>query len=294
MTERDSTDVTPGDSGDPVADDRRRERARGSLLGLACGDALGRPVDGSTAAAVRERHGRVTELLGGDRPAGTTTDATATAVAAGHARLDGYRSDNGSHEVPDGDRDAHADRVRPEDPAILLAGVPAGLGPGAPAERAEAAARAVRTVVSGDVPPEPIAGAVVLAVVVGAFVDGASVEEARADARTVALDRDAPVSVRETIAVVGDRGAVRIDAGGDPRATLETALHEALVADDPEEAIVSAASRGGAASALGAVAGAVAGARDGEAAVPARWLNELDGAPDLRRLADALVEDEGP
>src|SRR6056297_3313744 len=58
-------------------------RATGALLGLACGDALGRPVEFSTAAQIEREHGRVTEMLANGthgQPAGTITDDTEMAL----------------------------------------------------------------------------------------------------------------------------------------------------------------------------------------------------------------------
>ncbi|QZP38182.1 ADP-ribosylglycohydrolase family protein [Halobaculum magnesiiphilum] len=282
--------MTDRDSEPPAATDpsgSRRDRARASLLGVACGDALGRPVAGDAPAAVRDRHGRVTEMLGADgRPAGTTTDPTAAAVAAAERLLD--RADaavSADLDPPSADR-----------PGALLAAVPYGCLAGDAHDRAAAAAEAALvagTAAGDDVAAESSAA---LATVVGELVDGESVADAVSTAMSVAVARDAPVPVRETLSVVGDRGAVTIDPAGDPAAVFETALHEAVAAADAEEAIVSAVSRGGHASVLGAVAGAVAGARFGAVeegdAIPARWLNELGGAADLRALADALVARE--
>ena len=271
----------------PSATDRAagcRDRARGSLLGLACGDALGRPVAGDAAAAVRDRHGRVTEMLGADgRRAGTTTEPTAAAVESAGRLLD--RTDELAAPFT-------ADARSTTAVASLLAAVPYGFLAGNATERAAAAAEdAVATgpAAGGDSAAESSAA---LAVIVGELVDGEVVETAVATAMTVAVSRSAPVALRETLSVVGDRAAVTIDPAGGRSAVFETALHEAVAADDSEEAIVSAVSRGGNASALGAVAGAVAGARFGTDAIPARWLNELDGAADLRALADALAERE--
>lgn len=276
-----------------------RDSARGGLLGLACGDALGRPVDGHTAAAVRDRHGRVTEMLGGDdRPAGTTTGVTAAAIRSARGLLRDPRADATVRPSTGASAEEAADSASEE--AVLLAGaVPYGLTAGAdPIDRAAAAVDGL-AVERGDseepdAATDSLAACAVLAVVVGELVAGASVDDALATARRVAVDRDAPVGVRETLAVVGDPAAATVDAGGGIDATFETALHEAVAADGPEEAVVSAVSRGGAASSLGGVAGAVAGARAGADAVPARWLNELDGADDLRdlgdRLADARIE----
>ena len=51
----------------------------GVLLGLACGDALGRPVEFETAEAIQSEHGTIRDMLVGgvhDKPAGTITDDT--------------------------------------------------------------------------------------------------------------------------------------------------------------------------------------------------------------------------
>ena len=55
----------------------------GALVGLACGDALGRPVEFNDSATIRSKHGRVTEMLGNGthrQPAGTITDDTELAL----------------------------------------------------------------------------------------------------------------------------------------------------------------------------------------------------------------------
>ncbi|WP_348609420.1 ADP-ribosylglycohydrolase family protein [Halobaculum rarum] len=275
--------MTDPDSESAAATDpsvARRYRARGSLLGLACGDALGRPVAGDTAAAVRDRHGRVTEMLGADgRRAGTTTGPTAAAVASARRLLD--RAEDASSTFP-------SDSEPMTDTASLLAPVPYGFLSGDAVDRAAAVAEDA-TAAGTAVGTGAAETSAALAVIVGELVDGESIEDAVSTAMTVAVARGAPVALRETLAVVGDRGAVTIDPHGDRAAAFETALHEAVAADDAEEAIVSAVSRGGNASTVGAVAGAVAGARFGADAIPARWLNELDTATDLATLADALV-----
>ncbi|MDL0130266.1 ADP-ribosylglycohydrolase family protein [Halobacterium salinarum] len=59
------------------------DRARGVLLGLACGDALGRPVEFSSAAQIEADHGQLTEMVGQgtwNQPAGTITDDTEQAL----------------------------------------------------------------------------------------------------------------------------------------------------------------------------------------------------------------------
>jgi ADP-ribosylglycohydrolase len=59
------------------------DRATGVLLGLACGDALGRPVEFNSPHRIQDEHGRVTEMLADGthrKPAGTITDDTELAL----------------------------------------------------------------------------------------------------------------------------------------------------------------------------------------------------------------------
>ena len=59
------------------------DRVRGVLLGVACGDALGRPVEFNSASAISAEHGRLTEMVGHgtwNQPAGTITDDTDQAL----------------------------------------------------------------------------------------------------------------------------------------------------------------------------------------------------------------------
>ena len=56
-----------------------RDRFRGTLLGIAVGEALGAPADFLTTDQIVERYGLITEMLGGgchDLQPGQTTDAT--------------------------------------------------------------------------------------------------------------------------------------------------------------------------------------------------------------------------
>lgn len=71
--------------------------------------------------------------------------------------------------------------------------------------------------------------------------------------------------------------------------SLQTALHDGLFAESAEEAIVTAVNRGGDTDTIGAVAGAVAGARFGASPLPDRWLAALDAAEELESLADQLT-----
>lgn len=72
--------------------------------------------------------------------------------------------------------------------------------------------------------------------------------------------------------------------------TLRTALHDALTAKSAEDAIVTAVNRGGDTDTIGAVTGAVAGARFGASNLPNHWLAEIEDEEDLRALATQLQE----
>ena len=72
--------------------------------------------------------------------------------------------------------------------------------------------------------------------------------------------------------------------------TLQTALHDALTTDSAEEAIVTAVNRGGDTDTVGAVTGAVAGARFGAESLPDRWLASIDDTAELRELATELTD----
>jgi len=43
----------------------RSDRAEGSLLGLACGDALGRPVEFKSQRMIQDEYGTHTKMVGG-------------------------------------------------------------------------------------------------------------------------------------------------------------------------------------------------------------------------------------
>jgi ADP-ribosyl-[dinitrogen reductase] hydrolase len=71
--------------------------------------------------------------------------------------------------------------------------------------------------------------------------------------------------------------------------SLQTALRDGLVADSAEEAIVTAVNRGGDSDTIGAIAGAVAGARFGASQFPDRWLDAIDEKDELDGLATQLT-----
>lgn len=77
----------------------QRDRAAGVLLGLACGDGLGRPVEGWAAERIEREHGTLTDFVGDGahgEPPGTVTDDTQLAVRLARSLLDcgGFDADD--------------------------------------------------------------------------------------------------------------------------------------------------------------------------------------------------------
>jgi ADP-ribosyl-[dinitrogen reductase] hydrolase len=72
--------------------------------------------------------------------------------------------------------------------------------------------------------------------------------------------------------------------------SLQTALHNGLIADSAEDAIVTTVNHGGDTDTIGAIAGAIAGARFGSSALPDQWIDTINEAGELELLADQLVE----
>jgi len=65
--------------------------AEGCLLGLACGDAPGRPVEFKSTEEIASQHGEVTEMLGHGthgQPPGTITDDTEMALCIAESLVD--------------------------------------------------------------------------------------------------------------------------------------------------------------------------------------------------------------
>lgn len=75
--------------------------------------------------------------------------------------------------------------------------------------------------------------------------------------------------------------------------SLQAALFFGLTADSIEDAVVQAVNNGEDTDTVGAMTGALAGARFGVDAVPARWSREVDESARLETLAAHLVDLRG-
>jgi ADP-ribosylglycohydrolase len=288
-----------------------RDRARGCLLGLAAGDALGAPAENLTPAEIRRRWGRLTEIEGGG------TDDTEYAIYAA-SLLVRHGHDLRAHDVAAAYRAEIIPRVsgpmrgagfselgtvealrRGLEPpltglvhahgwsdGLAMRAAPYGIFcPGDPAE----AARLVEQdgLVSGS--GEGIVGGRAVAGAVAAAMGGATPDEVVAAALAVI---PAESWTARNVVRVRDVLASFPDPGG---SELVEALHRAVVVrhypwtdvapeavalalaaflaggGEVEASVTFGVSLGRDADTIGAIAGAVAGAARGERGVPARW-----------------------
>lgn len=135
--------------------------------------------------------------------------------------------------------------------------------------------------------PRCVDGCAVLTLTVAGFL-----EDADAPLRAaLAFVEDAPTELTDALEPLaeGETPSTR-ETSGYVVHSLQTALHDALTAESAEDAIVTAVNRGGDADTIGAIAGAVAGARFGASALPERWLEAIDDRENLASLADDLLE----
>ena len=98
----------------------------------------------------------------------------------------------------------------------------------------------------------------------------------------LAAVRRVPLEKREDLPVVGPAAGYVVHC-------MEIALWFAHHEPNLQRGLIWLASAGGDTDTNAAVAGALMGARDGEEAIPSRWLDAIPGVDHIRALADALV-----
>lgn len=297
--------------------------AHGALLGLACGDALGRPVEFMSVDQIRETHGRVTEMLANGthgQAAGTITDDTEMALCIARSLVEreafapsdvadrfvewyesgpfdiGLMTADAIRNLQDGlpwDEAGHRVwQARPEGSnagnGSVMRCVPYALAFVDDEVSLDRASRRSSAITHAD--PRCTAGCAVLNRTVAGLVRGDD------DPLAAALDAtDVPDELRSALTPVarGERPDP-LRSTGYVVHTLQTALWLGLTAESAEEAVVDAVALGEDTDTVAAVTGAVAGARFGAASLPERWLEEVPEREELASLATTLYETEFP
>ncbi len=295
-----------------------RDRFRGTLLGLAAGEALGMPAEFLTAEQVVEKYGVITEMTGGgvyDLAPGEITDATQMMLCLARSL-----AENGGFEPEDimarlGDwlegQPAHVSLtvraalisyrsgthwdVASRRAFEILGGptagngslircAPVGLLYWSDAETRHQVSLRESTLTHFD----RLAGWSCAAFndLVSAALHGELRQELPAIAHTFD-DGDKRVSgiLRETPAAEVEE----IVSSSFVLDTLQTALWTVLHGADFEHAVTIAVNMGNDATAAGAATGALAGAVYGESGIPARWLDALTVRDEVTAVADRLA-----
>ena len=297
------------------------DRARGVLLGLACGDALGRPVEFNSASAISADHGRLTEMVGQgtwNQPAGTITDDTDQALCIARSLVE----KQGFDPEDIADRFVEWYESGPFDIGMMTTKALSELKHGAAWDKA---GRAVwerspegQNAGNGSVMRcAPLAIPYVNDWEQLVTVSRQSSQITHADPRceygcailnlTIAglltdtetplqdaldhVDENAPDELMAALEPVAQRDSPdTLETSGYVVHSLQTALHDGLNATSAEEVIVTAVNRGGDTDTIGAITGAVAGARFGASELPDRWLSAIEETEEIEVLTNQLVK----
>ncbi|MEZ4507210.1 MAG: ADP-ribosylglycohydrolase family protein [Thermomicrobiales bacterium] len=298
----------------------REDRYLGCLIGLACGDALGGPVEFDTRAQMDERFpDGLREFIGGgwlELLPGEITDDTQMALDVARslaafpdvnmddmaARFLAWRNSE-PKDIGNTTRDALDRMARgvPWDEAGEQAHISRGprdsAGNGAIMRCAPIAMRfranpaRVRSVsidVSRITHANPLCTWASVAVdqAIADLLDGAPVDSAiTASARGID-DPEVVASIAHAQSATRDETR----SGGFVLDTLGAAFWSLSQTDTFEEAVVTAVGLGGDTDTTGAVTGALAGASYGYAAIPERWSSQVQHRSELHELALRLLQ----
>ena len=294
-----------------------RDRARGCLLGLACGDALGGPLEFMDEREIQRVHGTVRDFIGGGwlslRP-GETTDDTAMA-------LDLARSLAVSGRVDPVDIASRWVRWMQSNPKDIGGTTREALGyiaDGAPWEEAGDLVDQKAEAFGGALGNGSIMRCAPVAVLlrgrtsdlIRASLDTSRITHANQICQWAAaalnlmiayllrgeidgladrvVSEVAEPSVRERLLGASSLDRDALKPGGHVLDTLESAVWAFANTKSLEDAVIVAANLGGDADTRAAVTGALAGARYGASAIPPRWLQALEGRDEIEQLADRL------
>ena len=295
------------------------DRATGALLGTFVGDALGMPFEGKPAAAIPAQLEMEEARLG----RGTYTDDTQMMIALAESLLERGEVDE-EHlagaflEAFDPDRGYGSGTMElfefwrqgmpVTDAASRLYGGQGSLGNGAAMRIAPIAVRfaasddrlrtqAERSSRLTHTHPLAIDAAVVQAVAIAAAFRGEDIVAAGHGVATTPVMHD-QLSQAEQLRgrpLTPDDIGVQLGNSPEGHQSVPTAMLAASSQPSFEQAVRFAVACGGDSDTIGAMAGAIAGARDGASGMPPRWLDALEngskGRRYVERLAVALLAD---
>jgi ADP-ribosyl-[dinitrogen reductase] hydrolase len=295
------------------------DKAAGALLGLAVGDALGSPVAGVGASELESR--KHTEMTGGGvfglRPGQGTADTAMTLTLAASLVEQGgfdadrvlgsyvswYRSDppglsehmrqvlatvEGGADAYRATSSVHFDGTATSGNGALARTTPIGIAFAGRDDALRDATLADAALTHFD----PLAGKVALLhnqVLSWVLTSGPQLVFDQLKNPEWLDDRIEDVVIPATAGVLGYAVALSREEPGSALASLAIALAAFFNADDFEQGLTWAVNLGGDADSDGAVTGALLGARLGTAAIPARWLDALEGRAQIDAVGRQLA-----
>jgi ADP-ribosyl-[dinitrogen reductase] hydrolase len=296
------------------------DQVRGVLLGLACGDALGRSVEFASASEIAAEYGRLDEMVGHgtwNQPAGTITDDTEQALCIARSLVEHqgfdpadvadrfvawYDSDPfdiGRMTMRSLSRLEHGDDWDEAGQYVweqsregqnagngsVMRCPPLAIPYATDWERLVEVSRQSSQITHAD--PRCTDGCAVLNLTVAGLLEDAATPLQDALDHVETSAPDALVTALRPLAR-GDSPST-LQTSGYVVHSLQTALHDGLGAESAQEAIVTAVNRGGDTDTIGAITGAIAGARFGASQLPDQWLDAIDETNELEALAGQLV-----
>ncbi|HEX9638470.1 MAG TPA: ADP-ribosylglycohydrolase family protein [Acidobacteriota bacterium] len=301
--------------------EQERSRAAGLLLGLACGDAMGYPIERKPLARIREHYGRsgIQDLPRDARFSDDTQQAVAVAEALARVgaasaaivlrevawELLNWARSPESNRAPDPDSIHGARQLErglraAPDPAAVSAAVLVRVLPvgyfyaGRAQERDQLAAAVARLTHGHPVAIEAAVLAAQAADLAGREPPSSWLSELQASCTRAELRSALELLVAAERVEDADLALQRIGEGWDAASALALALYVVRRhPDDLRAGIARAVNFGGDSDTVGALVGGLLGLRLGAEAVPPPWLRRLEKSTYLQRLAAALARRRG-
>jgi poly(ADP-ribose) glycohydrolase ARH3 len=294
--------------------DARLDRACGALLGTFVGDAVGMPFEGAPPTEIPEH----LEMLDARLGRGTYTDDTQMAIALaesllerdgvdeehiGRAFLAAYDPHRGYGSGTRAVLTLISQGVAPIDAAAQVFDGRGSLGNGAAMRVAPIALRyaddpdllldaAHRSARVTHAHPVGVDGAVVQAAAIAAALRDADPLAAAEGAAATSQLRAGLAKAARLLADRPDPGAVAAALGNTSTAheSVPAAIYAASAHARFEDAVTFAVRCGDDTDTIGAMAGAIAGARNGAGVIPRRWRGELEDGAKGRAYVERLAE----
>lgn len=301
----------------------RKSHSQAVLTGLACGDALGRPVEFQSPEWISEHYGTLDEFVGDGyhrQPAGTVTDDTQQALRLAYSLVenekfdpddfadrlvDWYESDpfdigmmtaevlsaiSQGYAWGDASRGVYTRKLEGENAGngSVMRVAPLALAYLDSPDKLLEVSRTASEITHYDLRCQY--GCAILNLTIANCIEG---HERPLRSALEMIPSDCPDELAAALEPVPHRiSESDLDNSGFVVSTLQAALFYGLSASNAETAIVNAVNMGGDADTIGAITGAIAGARHGIESLPKSWRAGLRGTDqgELVRLSNKLLE----